>query len=808
MEKRFVFFIVMSTGMMLAYITLNNFLMPPRPPQPAAGQADDLAQKDQPKAGKPAGDAAPPAANGDADAKQPASDQPAGDQPTDTEPNTPEIKGPEGPAEPPTPAAIPRQWITLGRFDSNQPYRLLAVLTNRGAAVERLELVERTAQGRFRYRDLDDSSGYLGYLALIDETPARCRVHVVPPGSPAALATCSDAAAGIGLQAGDVISRVGTTAIQARADVAAALSQTKANQTIEIEVVRPGVGKLLYTATLTERPLALIGSESPHGNGPGPNPPSFRVALQAPLVLEGTVRDLMTDPGLATLDWEVAASDASSVEFRLPVTDRDGQPLGCEVRKRYRLARTDGDAPTPGYHLEIDVEIRNTSDKPQSVALQWEGPNGLPSEGWWYANKIHPSFFGSAGARDLIWNAVGRGHQIRGARELYQQARGDTPNKPVFTPAGPGDLTQLRYAGIDAQYFCVAVLPKGLKENQALEVAELIPHAAGDVQSLEKARIKLTNSSFLLGTGIQALAPGASWAQQLVVFAGPKAPAVLEEYGIGDSLYLGWFPWVAKPLSAVLQSFHYVVGNYGLAIIMLTVLVRACMFPLSRKAARNAAMMQELAPELKKIAEKHKNDMEKRMQAQKELYAKYNFNPFGGCLLMFVQLPIFIGLYRCLSVDINLRQAPLIPGLDWCSNLAGPDQLWRWPLPEFLAGETGFLGPYLNILPIVTIGLFLVQQKLFTPPATDEQARMQQQMMKFMMIFIGVMFFKVPGGLCIYFIASSIWGIAERVLLPKSNLTPAEKTTHHTPSKRAADSSGNGAAGKSSKPVRKQRRRP
>ena len=115
---------------------------------------------------------------------------------------------------------------------------------------------------------------------------------------------------------------------------------------------------------------------------------------------------------------------------------------------------------------------------------------------------------------------------------------------------------------------------------------------------------------------------------------------------------------------------------------------------------------------------------------------------------MFLQLPIFIGLYRCLSVDIELRQAALIPGLHWCSNLAGPDMAWHWQgiLPDFLASETGWLGPYLNILPIVTIVLFIWQQKMFMPPATDEQTRMQQKMMQYMMIFMGVLFFKVPAG--------------------------------------------------------------
>jgi YidC/Oxa1 family membrane protein insertase len=164
--------------------------------------------------------------------------------------------------------------------------------------------------------------------------------------------------------------------------------------------------------------------------------------------------------------------------------------------------------------------------------------------------------------------------------------------------------------------------------------------------------------------------------------------------------------------------------------------------------------------------------MEKRAKAQQELFRKNNYNPLSGCWLMFLQLPVFIGLYRSLAVDIELRQAPLIPGIEWASNLAGPDMLFYWEksLPAFFAfftSETGMLGPYLNLLPICTMVLFLVHQQLFTPPATDEQTRMQMQMMKFMTIFIGFMFFKVASGLCLYFIASSLWSVAERVLVPK-----------------------------------------
>jgi membrane protein insertase Oxa1/YidC/SpoIIIJ len=105
----------------------------------------------------------------------------------------------------------------------------------------------------------------------------------------------------------------------------------------------------------------------------------------------------------------------------------------------------------------------------------------------------------------------------------------------------------------------------------------------------------------------------------------------------------------------------------------------------------------------------------------------------------------------------------------WCSNLAAPDQLFYWAdwMPAVLASETGWLGPYFNLLPILTMILFIAQQKLFTPPPTDDQQKMMHKMMTFMMVFMGIMFFKVPSGLCIYFITSSLWGIIERKMLPK-----------------------------------------
>jgi len=239
--------------------------------------------------------------------------------------------------------------------------------------------------------------------------------------------------------------------------------------------------------------------------------------------------------------------------------------------------------------------------------------------------------------------------------------------------------------------------------------------------------------------------------------------------------------------------FYAVFRNYGIAIILLTAVVRLCVFPLSKQQALNAQKMQELQPDLKKIVEKYKSNLEARNRAQQELFRKHNYHPLSGCLPMFLQLPIFVALYRLLMIDVELRQAPLIYesipwASNWASNLAAPDMLVPWsgfwaaigwdnvnkglaaPIP-LIGGLFGF-GPYFNLLPVIVVILFLWQQKKMMPPPTDPQQAFQHKLMKFMMIFIGFMFFKVASGLCLYFIVSSAWGMAERRFLPKAK-TPA-----------------------------------
>ncbi len=540
---------------------------------------------------------------------------------------------------------------------------------------------------------------------------------------------------------------------------------------------------------------------------------------------------ILASPEIVTENWKtkpIASADKPGVEFSYTVATpaTANNPSGMlKVVKRYLLAATPKDEVDNrdfrSYHLEMEVEFKNVTppkEKEKAPSLQFayklNGPRGLPLEGWWYANKIGPSW-GASGARDILWASQELPFQQWGCPRIVQnilKEKKKSNNRFFASFNNEVDAVRtLRFAGSDTSYFAVLVHPADGELPEDYVYSHGQANVVGIVSPKDKGvRAKKHNTSFELISETSVLKPGEILQRKFTIFAGPKRPDLLAEYKSQPIAYYGWqiFAMVSRPLVGLLHAFESIPGvNYGLAIIMLTVLVRSLMIPLSRKAVLNAQMMQVLQPEMKKIAEKYKNDMEKRNRAQQDLFRKYNYNPFGGCLLMFVQLPIFIGLYRGLAVDIELRGQPLIPGVSWCSNLAGPDKLFYWGdwMFPFLAAETGWLGPYFNILPVITMVLFIVQQKMFTPPPQDEQQEMTQKMMMWMTVAIGFMFFKVPSGLCVYFITSSLWGVAERKLLPKPKLPEHLQL----PEKKGGKSSdgkgpgGRGLVGSSPKPTPK-----
>jgi len=727
-----------------------------------------------------------------------------------------EEKQAEKPVEPPEkPLLKParqedtsQQWPTLGSLDKDSPFRFAVTFNSRGGTIERIELNERTKSGRFRYRDSEDDHGYMGSFAPRTVSGEQgVLINALVDGTPAQRA---------GLKKGDVLVKIGKTDIKSVEDYSDAMLSTEPGDSIPVQV-RRGDNIKKFDVQLTNRPLSIVGPDpEKEYDIDNLDPLSMRLSI-------GTIGDdqkfVPLVPEMLTDHWQVNVIESKehpTVEFRFRLasksdaeeteTDETEEEIndaevkgGLEVVKRYRLVptpkneRTNQDSTFKSYHLEFEIEVVNHGDETQKLAYQLMGPTGLPTEGWWFVNKIHPNkIIGSAGVRDVIWRSADSGMDLWSAADVFSntmdakeaEAEGDRKKTSkyygknrLFTPDDENEDRTLRYLGGDTQYFSVVLLPAGEDSSYVFHSGkDRLADPSKATESREDYKRK-ANVTFEVVSREFSVAPNESkpFRQEFHLFAGPKVPDLLAEYDVKELTEYGWYGFISKPLTGILHFFYGIVRNYGIAIIMLTILVRACMMPISRKAARNAQMMQLLQPEMKKIAEKYKNDMQKRGEAQRALFAKYNYNPFGGCLLMFLQLPIFLGLYRGLSVDIVLRDQPLIPGLGWCSNLAAPDQLFYWadkvPI-GFLTSETGgWLGPYFNILPLITVALFLVQQKLFTPPAQDEQARMTQRMMTFMTLFIGLMFFKVPSGLCIYFITSSLWGVAERKLLPKPKLS-------------------------------------
>jgi len=725
-ERRYIQFALISFAILLGSQALQSVLFPRKAPaKPAEGQAEVPADA---RIG-----AADEAANGRLPADEPARVDAGAAQAGDGEP-----------------VQAPRTRKTLGSLNEGSPARMLVTLTSRGAAVERIELAGR------QFHDQDDWSGYLGHLAA-EEAAGGCRIGVVGAGTPAEAA---------GLEPGDVIARVGGVETPNPAALVRALAATKPGQRVSIELVRGGSPRTVE-ATLVRRPLEVVRPEHKTAvvedpDGLPHDPLSFRLSLES--LDERRRRESLAEiPGLelADRDWEIEpTSDPSRVRFTTRL------PGGLAVAKEYRLAT---EPSGEGYGLELTVELVATG-KGAKVRYALDGPTGLPTEGWWYTARVARDW-GSLAVRDVAMRFVGEQSTVVSGLKIADAAL-DHPATAVR------DGKPLSFAGVDALYFAAALIPAAAgPEAPALE--EVRPLVVGDVPPA--ARRKLVDVTCRLVSREIPLAPGTPVVHRYRIFAGPKRPELLAAFGadgarMDDLVYYGWFGWVARPMIAILHAIHAVIGNYGLAILLLTVIVRGAMFPVSRKQALSSQKMQVLQPEMKAITEKYKNDPEKRTKATQELWRKHDYNPMGGCLLVFIQVPIFMGLYRSLATDVELRQAPLFSSaIRWCSNLAAPDMFWDWSnvLPPFLTAPEGWLGPFLNLFPLATIALFLWQQKLFMPPALDEQAQMQQQVMKYMMFFMALMFFKVPCGLCLYFIASSLWGIAERLLLPTTGPQPA-----------------------------------
>lgn len=736
------------------------------------------------------------------------------------------------------PEQPPRERFTLGSMDPKDNYQLLVTLDNQGASIERIELIAQKTPGKFEYRSLQtkEREGYLGYLALT-ETVSSLDVNSVPKGSAAAISKCKENPNLVGLLPGDkIIGWEGLSGFPSLYKLDKRLSNRAARATIQLKVLRsplttpeavqaevksdnqiiesttekqndkPGIGaaptgiQLTFDCILTEKPLDILraqddfNDEQVKGNYPVASCATTLAEVDK-VSIESGERSISGLENTLKGRWNakpLEMAEGMGIEFSMPLRSYlklAGVKANLEFVKQYRLLPSKSvegknDPSTRQQHLELTIVVRNLDDEMHSVAIRQEGLNGISLEGWWYPTKISPFFFSAAGARDVIVSDGFASHTLYTTRSIVSNAVSFPvdPDLNLFGPADSLAKRNINYIGLDTQTFTAAMLPSPSELSSMQDLrrgkATVYNSEYTDAEKLPSSKQQATNIGFWFESEETRIVPKGEWKQAYQIFAGPKDPELLAAYKLDESIEYGWhiFGFFAKRLGYILHFFFWLTSNFGIAIIMLTVLVRSCMFPVSRMMALNAQKMQSVQPQLAKLKEALKEDPRKMMAAQQMLMKKAGINQFAGCLPALIQLPIVIGLYRCVSVDVGLRQQPLFSNWDWCSNLSGPDMYLDWHswMPELIAGRgSGWFGPYLNILPIVTITLFIIQQKVLMPKATDEQTKVAQQMMMFMTIFMGVLFFKVPAGLCIYFITSSTWSLVERFLIkrftPKSN---------------------------------------
>jgi YidC/Oxa1 family membrane protein insertase len=300
---------------------------------------------------------------------------------------------------------------------------------------------------------------------------------------------------------------------------------------------------------------------------------------------------------------------------------------------------------------------------------------------------------------------------------------------------GPKTLQgTIEWAGYEGNYFLCAIVPKdGAGGSFTMQGTEML------------ARTQLSGA-------IDTLQPGMEKSYDYHIYYGPKKLKMLQSigYNLDRSVNFGWFDVIAKPTLWLLNMFYSFCHNYGLSIILVTVLFKAVFWPISQKGMKSMKNMQKLQPKMVKIKEKYKSDPTKMNKEVMSLYKTYKVNPLGGCLPMVLQIPVFFALYKVLLQSIELRHAPFML---WITDLSAPDRLW-----------IGFDLPYLGGLPVLTLlmgaSMFL-QQKLSPTTADPTQAKI----MMFLPVVFTFMFLNFASGLVLYWFINNLLSILQQVLI-------------------------------------------
>jgi YidC/Oxa1 family membrane protein insertase len=300
---------------------------------------------------------------------------------------------------------------------------------------------------------------------------------------------------------------------------------------------------------------------------------------------------------------------------------------------------------------------------------------------------------------------------------------------------------RIGWVAYENDYFLSAIIPEDQKEGSF--IGRLLP--SGIIEAVYVAPL----------INIKPLDKGSAG---FTLYMGPRDLDILKTLGkkLDQAINFGFFDIIAKPLHFLLRYFNRLAHNYGVSIIILTVLIKIIFWPLTQKSFKSMKEMQKLQPLMAKIREKYKDDKEQMQRELMGLYKTYKVNPMGGCLPILIQIPVFFALYRILGNSIELRQAPFIL---WIADLSAPDRLLNFSF------SIPFMSPPYGI-PVLTLLMgasMFVQQKM-TPTSGDPA---QAKVMMFLPLIFTVMFINLPSGLVLYWLTNNILSIAQQYRMKK-----------------------------------------
>ncbi len=458
---------------------------------------------------------------------------------------------------------------------------------------------------------------------------------------------------------------------------------------------------------------------------------SWQLKKYEEFVPEGEVPIELIQAGLSVLRTEIrGVPGVSFSEANFEVVHQSSHEVVQRARTAAGVLTRTIRIDESGYGFDIEIAFENHRNSPVDASIELSWPVGISDR---------DDF------RELSLLAYSQEEGV--TRTLVQSV-----GKPgMFGFGGGSDGIEIiegrsRWAGFDGQYFGGFLI-------DATERARLNVRFEA-LEEGESAETRITLPSVSVG-------PGGSVSESLRGFLGPKTVDALEHAGFGlkHSVNRGfsWLEPLTRFFEIALDKLYSVIPNYGLAIIVLTILVRICTAPLMAKQMRSAERMRALQPRMKELQERYKDDRQKQSEETMKLYREEKVNPIAGCLPLLLQFPVLIGLFYALRSSIGLRHAPFAL---WITDLSQPATLFVLPGLDFP----------IRLLPLIMGASMFVQQKMTPTTGMDPmQAKMMLIMMPTMMLFISYTF---PSGLVLYWTVSNLLGIAQQYWI-RSKMQPA-----------------------------------